>query len=106
MRTWLDQQEKLRASHAGADDADALVARDLEQHLLESLCEAADFNSANNIRRSRFIVYASRGLVAAATLFVVSGGAYLYLTFGRDATNAVSLTGPAEVRPQAATGGK
>jgi hypothetical protein len=39
MRTWLDHAEKLLASHAGTPNADELVAQDLEQDLMESMCE-------------------------------------------------------------------
>jgi hypothetical protein len=106
MRTWLDHAEKLRASHLEAVGADERVACDLEQHLMESLCEAADHNAAKNALRSKYIVYASRGLVVAAILFVVSGGAYLYLSFGKDTPTPVQVTGPVEVRMQPTPGGK
>jgi hypothetical protein len=106
MRTWLDHAEKLRASHAGAANMDERVAEDLEQHLMESMCETADDNAAKNARRSKFIVYASRGLVVAAALFVLSGVAYLYLSIGKDAPTSVQITGPIEVKLQPRTGGK
>lgn len=98
LRTWLDHIEKLRVSHTGTPNADQRVAEDLEQHLLESLCETADDNAAKNARRSRFIVYASRGLVVAAATFVVSGLAYLYLSIGKDTPPTVHVVGPVEVQ--------
>lgn len=106
MRTWLDHTEKLRASHAGAPNLDERVAEDMEQHLMESMCETADDNATKNARRSRFIVYASRGLVVAAAVFVVSGVAYLYLSIGKDVPTSVQITGPVEVQLQPSPGGK
>src|SRR6266545_3582487 len=82
MKTWLDHAEELRASHAGANDAEQLVAADLEQHLMESMCETADDNARKNALRSKLMVYAGRGLVLAAGLLSLSGAAYLYLTMG------------------------
>ncbi|HSN15734.1 MAG TPA: hypothetical protein VLT61_13965, partial [Anaeromyxobacteraceae bacterium] len=93
MGTWLAHAEKLRASHAGVSNPEERVAEDLEQHLLESMCETADDNAAKNARRSRFIVYASRGLVVAALAFVISGVAYLYLSIGKDAPSAIHVVG-------------
>lgn len=106
MRTWLDHTAKLRASHASAPNLDERVAEDLEQHLMESMCEAADDNAEKNARRSKLIVYASRGLVVAAAAFVISGVAYLYLNIGKDAPNSVHITGPVQVQLQPTTGGK
>ncbi len=106
MNTWVEHAKELRASHAGAADAEHRVAEDLEQHLMESMVETADDNAAKNARRSKLIVYASRGLVVAAAAFVVSGVAYLYLSIGKDAPTPVHIAGPVEVQLQPRPGGK
>jgi hypothetical protein len=106
MQTWLDHTEKLRAAQSGAEGGEQRVAEDLEQHLMESLCETADDNAAKNARRSKFIVYASRGLVVAAVAFVVSGVTYLYMSFGREGPTAVHITAPIPVQLQSRPEGK
>ncbi len=100
MQTWLDQAARLRAARSGEADAEQRVAEDLEQHLMESMCETADHNAAKNALRSKFIVYASRGLVVAAGAFVISGVTYLYLSIGKDTPSPVRIAAPVQVQLQ------
>jgi hypothetical protein len=106
MKTWLDHAEKLRASHASANDAERLVAADLEQDLMESMCETADDNARKNAVRSKLMAYAGRGLVLAAGLLGVSGAADLYLTIGKDPPTEVHITAPVQIQLQPRPGGK
>lgn len=100
MQTWLDHAKKVRVPYDGRDDADERAAEDLETDLMESMCEAADFNAGKNALRSRFIVYAGRGLVGAAVALVLSGAAYLYLGVGRGEPAQVQIASPLQVNLQ------
>jgi hypothetical protein len=108
MQTWLDHTEKLREHHharvtqaGGEGDVDGVVARELEEDLMRSMCETADNNAAKNAMRSKLLVYAGRGLVVAALSFVVSGVSYLHLSnLGTEVATDVHITAPVQVQLQ------
>jgi cell division septation protein DedD len=105
MKEWRDYAEKLRGSYSEEAEPEERVAEELEKRLMENLCDSADDNAAKNRLRSKYIVRASRGLVLAAGAFIVSGGTYLYLSIGQDASTAVHIAGPVEVQLQPRLGG-